>query len=467
MNSKNIFSYLLLMSLIFSFTFPLSQNAFAKSNHKKRTSRDSEASSGDAQAAANATNQMVHSLDLNNSQPVVSTGTTPVKSPEDLEAEKARRRALAERRLNQEIKQQGDYINTRMKFLSDNENASWIFKTSVDSINTVFKNGEIYSEEDMVRTLKQTACVFIAETRYGNLGDNGAFDKCDQTNIGQIRPPAYKAIFDRCQMDFGSNDLAFLSKGTTCQTLHPYELPLCCNALSSNETSVNCSPKITKGRGKKKSISVDKSQIDNPKYCVSKEKRQFLETADFMSATSMTNVDLADGKADAITCKSTSGENYVRVPAYPEHSVFAGIYYLKIVGYQPMSDSQFASFGANSYNGAGTKERRGYQRKLNACLKIMNQPENSEIIRKAYQRAISTRSLSDTKQVEFENSPKSDQFKDKDGNYQAPNALKTYPIKAPTLIKSERIPNSDYMRVLQGRDDLPTKKTPQLFENQK
>lgn len=237
-----------------------------------------------------------------------------------------------------------------------------ILHKSVQSIKTVFKDepSAWNSEENLLRTVKQTACVFVAETHYGNLGEE--FDQCDQTNIGQIRPPAYEAIYKTCQ--FSAEELSFLGKGTTCETLHPYELPPCC------------------GRHKMKSCTKGK-----PPQCIGEEKRRFLVSENQMSNRDDWTENLGTAELpvlEPIRCKSTSGKTYYRVPAIPEHSVFAGIFYLKLVGFRPMSDSQFGSFAASKYNGAGRKEQNAYQSKLNSCLALMN--KNNDLLKKSLKK---------------------------------------------------------------------------------
>jgi hypothetical protein len=273
-------------------------------------------------------------------------------------------------------------VNRGIKALQSDESgfAITILQKSVQSIKVVFKDepSAYNSEENLLRTVKQTACVFVAETHYGNLGHQ--FDQCDQTNIGQIRPPAYAAIYKDCQ--FAPNELAFLGKGTTCETLHPYELPPCC--------------------GQQKMKSCTKG---NPPQCIGEEKRKFLIAENQMvNGENWTDGVSAPGGAvlDPIKCKSTTGKTYYRVPAIPEHSVFASIYYLKLVGFKPMTDAQFGSFAANKYNGAGSRERAAYQAKLNSCLALMN--KNNDLIKKSLNKIASiqtprTNAVSDRKAV--------------------------------------------------------------------
>jgi hypothetical protein len=290
-----------------------------------------------------------------------------------------------------ENKDTENYVRTGIKLLSGNDNADWIFKTSTESIKLIFKNEEASEdtksnkESNMIRTLKQTACVFIAETHYGNLSDGKTYDKCDQTNIGQIRPPAYKAIYNSCS--YTESELAFLGKGTNCQTLHPYEMPLCCEALYPGEAEFKYCEVHKNDRKKQKAILKN-----DPLSCISLQKRQFLEKADAMSSTSMETEEISDGKVLPIKCKSTYGKTYIRIPAFPEHSVFASIFYLKLVGYKPMTDQQFASFGAVRYNGASSSEQRSYQHKLNSCLKVLNTKESTDVFESTYKRALNNQS---------------------------------------------------------------------------
>jgi hypothetical protein len=267
------------------------------------------------------------------------------------------------------------YVNSHIKLLSgDNPNAEWIFETSVDSIKTVFKGDKPGDQGNIIKTLKQTACVFVAETHYGNLPKR--YDDCDQTNIGQIRPPAYKAIFNACpKVPYTDKQLSFLGAGTNCRTLHPYEMPLCCSAIKPGEKTNGC-----------------ERYRNNPLICISKEKRDLLEKSEAMTATDPSLVNWDEGLADPIKCYSTSGSVYYRIPAMPKHSVFASIFYLKLVGFDPMNDNKFTFFGAKRYNGASASEQRGYQRKLNTCLKILDKPENTKIIENSYRHVMDKRS---------------------------------------------------------------------------
>lgn len=245
------------------------------------------------------------------------------------------------------------YLTNTIKRIEDpnNDIAMHLFSQSVRTIKAVFGGTDITeNKENLVQAIKQVACIFVAETRYGNLSKK--YDLCDQTNIGQIRPPAYKAIFDRCEKDFTSEKLAFLGEGTNCKTLHPYEMPYCCEALKSGENKASC------------------GQYHNqPKSCISKEKRAFLEETN------------QDNELEQISCINTYGERYWRVPAVPSHSVFAAIYYLKIMNYKKMSDNEFSRFGAAHYNAAGGSEEAGYQKKLETCLGVLS--KNTALIKNA------------------------------------------------------------------------------------
>ncbi len=262
-----------------------------------------------------------------------------------------------------------NYIQSHLSAIKDNYNAIWIFETSIRSLQTVFKGDALSSGRNFVKALKQTACIFVAETHYGNLPEH--YDECDQTNIGQIRPPAYKEIYEACPSNFGNANLSFLGKGTNCKTLHPYEMPLCCEAVKRDEKDYGC-----------------RKYDNDPLRCISKQKRDFLENMDLMTATTINSSAYSEGVADPIVCKSTSGSTYIRIPAVPMHSIFASIFYLKLIGYEPMSDASFAAFGAKRYNAANKTEQQKYQLKLNTCLDILDKPENSEIITEAYKRAV-------------------------------------------------------------------------------
>ena len=261
-----------------------------------------------------------------------------------------------------------DLIN-QIQDLDANINASWIFEFSVKSIKTIFKSDELSKPNNILRTLKQTACVFVAESHYGNLSDK--YDQCDQTNIGQIRSPAYKEIFNQCPNYFQSEDLSFLGKGTSCETLHPYELPLCCEAIKKDEFDYGCGP-----------------YNNNPLLCISKNKRDFLEASNAMTATLLTTTKLEEGLAEPISCENSSRKKYVRIPAIPTHSIFSSLFYLHLIGYEPMTNVKFAKFGAKRYNAATAKAQMGYQQKLNTCLKIVDEPKNSKIISEAFDRVI-------------------------------------------------------------------------------
>jgi hypothetical protein len=245
------------------------------------------------------------------------------------------------------------YLTNTIKRIEDpnNDIAMHLFSQSVRTIKAVFRGTEITeNKENLVQAIKQVACIFVAETRYGNLSKN--YDLCDQTNIGQIRPPAYKAIFDRCEKDFTSEKLAFLGEGTNCKTLHPYEMPYCCEALKTGENKASCD-----------------RYHNQPKSCISKEKRAFLEETN------------QDNELEQISCINTYGERYWRVPAVPSHSVFAAIYYLRIMNYKKMTDKEFSGFGAAHYNAAGGREEAGYQKKLETCLGVLN--KNTALIKNA------------------------------------------------------------------------------------
>jgi hypothetical protein len=240
-----------------------------------------------------------------------------------------------------------------------------IHKTSVESIKTIFKQYQFSDENsaELLRTIKQTACIFVAETHYGTY-ERG--DQCDQTNIGQIRPPAYKEIVKNCDYEFRIEELAFLGSGTNCGNLHPYELPICCSALSEDQ---------------KRHGTCERRE--SPVSCVTPEKKDYLQKQEIISSTANWVQPQAQGPSpvvEPIACKSTSGKTYYRIPAIPEHSIFSSIYYLKIIGYYPMSDEAFQSFGANRYNAADPGQRRDYQSKLSTCLKMLNEPENEKII---------------------------------------------------------------------------------------
>lgn len=316
------------------------------------------------------------------------------------------------------------YVESTLSTIKDDTNADWIFRTSVTSIKTLYNTTD-WSDQKMIRTLKQVACVFVAETHYGNLPKNTkVYDRCDQVNIGQLRKEGYEAVYRKCKSSLEPKQLEFLGLGTTCENLHPYEYPLCCESYRPNEKRYTC-----------------RHWNGDPIRCVSPEKRAFLEQADRMSATSMDNVDgINDGKIDPIECTKTNGKKYFRIPSFPEHSVFAGIFYLKTLGYEPpKSDADFARFGAENYNNAGGVEQASFKIKLNECLRIVNEKQNTQIFETAYKRALKDIDLIANK--ESKNAP--EKPPQTDGNSQAAPVKKNLREEAFQAFKKAR---DDYFK---------------------
>jgi hypothetical protein len=323
------------------------------------------------------------------------------------------------------------YVESTLNTIKDDTNADWIFRTSVTSIKTLYDTPD-WSDQKMIRTLKQVACVFVAETHYGNLPKNTkAYDRCDQVNIGQLRKEGYEAVYRKCKSSLQPKQLEFLGAGTTCENLHPYEYPLCCESYRPNEKRYTC-----------------RHWNGDPIRCVGPEKRAYLEQADRMSATSMDNVDgKSDGKIDPIECTKTNGKKYFRIPSFPEHSVFAGILYLKDLGYEPpKSDADFARFGAEHYNNAGGTEQASFKIKLNECLRIVNEKQNTLVFETAFKRALKDIDLIANKDPKnsAENSPQTDGTSQSapDKKSQNENAYQAFKNAREVYLKSFAQPSS-------------------------
>jgi hypothetical protein len=269
----------------------------------------------------------------------------------------------------------------------------WALKTALDSIKAVFFSGQnlIFNRDEFKKVVKQASCIFMAESDFGNLPKNN-YDNCDQTNIGQVRESAYREVLRQVQLrNFDDiNIKAALGTDSDWNVLHPYEFPLCCNALFNDETRSEMHCNVT----------------NDSKNCITPTKREYLENHDLMiqipkearsssgtwdelklmlhkainkmpnvpkSPTSITMADDEDIHLDPVLCKGTSGKTYVRVPAVPSHSIFTTIAYMRAIKYNThMSDSYFADeWAPEGYNNAGDTEKRKYRSKLQGCLSAM------------------------------------------------------------------------------------------------
>jgi hypothetical protein len=311
-------------------------------------------------------------------------------------------------------------MNTKLKFLKNDDvytgPAYRIFKSSLSAIQVIFKDEVENKEEKLLSATKQIACIFVAETHYGNLTGAAAYDECDRTNIAQIRPPSYKSLFEKCSNDEKIRDLysSMFGPNMSCDNFHPYELPPCNNTQFPQISSYDRSQKqkdnfepedafLTdylspakrlvdartelmslqnkKGRGKK-AISLKphypRKNEDSAMSCVEQKRLEYLDQS-FQSIF-------------PAICTNTKNVTSLQLPAIENHSIFAGILYLKIQGFNTKkSDAAFPNCGAEFYNGANASEKAIYQQKLVRCLAIFNEPENKAIIKTALKNVISSK----------------------------------------------------------------------------
>lgn len=265
------------------------------------------------------------------------------------------------------------------------------------------KNGKI--SPLMEKASKQVACLFIAESHFSTFGD-----QCDLNNIAQIRPEAYEEVVSYCRGDKKFSDgisvrdnLSLIDKNLTCDNFHPYELPLCRSDVPKfrdEYTTIDTvigeeieNSALFKGGINSPFVSISDEQIREGKMkkefsCVSYEKFEYLNPKSTFSSGIM--------ELPSVVCKNTSKEVGVKIPAVREHSIFAGLTYLKIQKYDPrnISNSDFARFAPKKYNRSNDKEQRIYEAMLNICFKEFEEPKNKKILEKTFATIMDFRNLS-------------------------------------------------------------------------
>jgi hypothetical protein len=412
------FRWFLLVILTFATIQQPSSIAFAKKKGKLPATTNI-VNSGARTEATTVTNDVVADLAVANNnadaelailrarqkiaaKPTLSSAA-PLKSKKVLEETEYAKTAT--------IKFLDDKFNYIKKYDGANLRAEMIFNDSITIIEKLFAGTELVSDKNIIKTIKQTACLLVAESHYGDQ-DFHAADECDTENIAQIRPPAYEAVYNYCTENLSPSDLSFIDKGLTCDSIHPYERPLC-NDVQQNkdeydeEMSDNfvIEPITAKSRsfGRKRSKKSKSSNYDwqNPHLkCINQAKYDFLKRSEIPTASK--------------ECRQTNGRQYDKpmIPASPRHSIFTGLAYLKLMDYpnykekmisynsnrgistNKSDDELFADFGAEFYNRADNGQKRAYRTKLITCLAELDKPEKSEVIEKAYARTVSSAAIS-------------------------------------------------------------------------
>lgn len=300
-------------------------------------------------------------------------------------------------------------IQSKIKILKNDDlyagPAYRIFKISLDAIRIVFKDELDQKADNILSATKQIACIFVAETHYGNLTGAAAKDSCDVSNIAQIRPPAYQALFEKCSKDEAAKNFysSMFGPDMNCDNLHPYELPPCTDATfpevsafyksNDNKTPTQEDLNIDEEMSPAKRFSELQNQMDQKKEAKGKPKLASNRKEDSaLKCVNQSRLNYLDTKYLPIMpdiCNNTNNRQAIQLPAIEEHSIFAGILYLKIRGFNTTkSDLGFPSFGATQYNGADGAEQTKYSQKVNRCLAILNNPENNQIVKNAFDKVL-------------------------------------------------------------------------------